>query len=34
MIGVLTGFIGVAVLFFVIWHFDAWVKMVAPDMSF
>ncbi|MBL6600202.1 MAG: TRAP transporter permease [Alphaproteobacteria bacterium] len=34
MIGVLTGFIGIAVLFMIIYQLDAWVKMVAPDMSF
>jgi TRAP transporter 4TM/12TM fusion protein len=34
MIGVLTGFIGIAVLFIVIYQVDKWVKMVAPDMSF
>jgi TRAP transporter 4TM/12TM fusion protein len=33
-IGFLTGFIGIALLFFVIWHVDAWVKSVAPDLSF
>ena len=33
-IGALTGFIGVAVLFYVIWHVDALVHRIAPDMSF
>ena len=34
MIGVLTGFIGIAILFAVIYQVDKWVKIVAPDMSF
>ncbi|MDE0812284.1 MAG: TRAP transporter fused permease subunit, partial [Alphaproteobacteria bacterium] len=34
IIGDLTGFIGIAVLFAMIYQLDKWVTMVAPNMSF